>query len=151
MRTLPEYLDLVSAPARAAWAVDAFTPTIAGAEGREPGALQGLAVAERTVEGRVAVLEIVTEAGLYRIRGDQTRRVLRPVSGRPSLLRSAWFDLDVEAGRTVAARGRGWGHGLGLCQMGALARARAGQDARGILAHYYPGSRLEALTPAVLP
>jgi stage II sporulation protein D len=150
-RTLPAYLDIVAAPARAAWAADAFSPAIGGADGRDPGALHDLAIRSRTSEGRVDVLEITTDAGLYRVRGDRTRWVLRPPSGHPALLRSAWFDLEVDAGRGVTAVGRGWGHGLGLCQMGAVGRARAGQDARGILSYYYPGTRIELLGAVAIP
>jgi stage II sporulation protein D len=43
----------------------------------------------------------------------------------------------------LAAAGAGWGHGVGLCQWGAIGRARAGQDHRTILATYFPGTRLE--------
>lgn len=149
--TLPAYLDYVAQPARAAWAADAFTPAKAGADGRRPGALLDLQVKGRTAEGRVAVLEITTDAGRYRVRGDQTRRVLQPASGSPQLLRSAWFSLEVSRGREVTAAGRGWGHGIGLCQTGALARARAGQDTAAILAHYYPGAVIAPLAAEVLP
>jgi stage II sporulation protein D len=40
----------------------------------------------------------------------------------------------------VVVRGRGNGHGVGLCQWGAIARARAGDDFRAILKAYYPGA-----------
>jgi stage II sporulation protein D len=144
-RSLPAYLD----QARGAWAADAFIPSVAGADGRVPGALHDLSIAERSRDGRVAVLVVTTAHGVYRVRGGRSRWVLRTPSG--SLLRSSWFDLDVAAGRAVSATGRGYGHGLGLCQDGAVARARAGQDARAILAHYYPGARLVNLTGADLP
>ncbi|KAB2964308.1 MAG: hypothetical protein F9K18_07640 [Thermoanaerobaculia bacterium] len=39
--------------------------------------------------------------------------------------------------------GRGWGQGVGLCQYGAYSMARRGLDYRDLLAHYYPGARLE--------
>lgn len=39
--------------------------------------------------------------------------------------------------------GRGWGHGVGLCQVGSYGMARRGHDYRSILAHYYGGARLE--------
>ena len=42
----------------------------------------------------------------------------------------------------VTATGRGFGHGIGMCQTGALAMARRGYDYQGILSHYYPGTRL---------
>jgi stage II sporulation protein D len=38
--------------------------------------------------------------------------------------------------------GTGFGHGVGLCQIGALARARLGGPVDRILAHYFPGTRL---------
>ena len=41
--------------------------------------------------------------------------------------------------------GRGWGHGVGMCQCGAQAMARKGATARRILSHYYPGSRISTI------
>ena len=45
--------------------------------------------------------------------------------------------------QAVAFSGKGWGHGIGLCQVGAYGMALRGEDYRAILAHYYRGSRLE--------
>ncbi len=149
-RTLPAYLDAMAAASRADWAGTVFSPSSAGAAGAAPGPLHDLEIAGRTADGRVDLLRVVTGEGVYLVRGDWTRRVLRG-EGDDALLRSAWFDLDVDAGRGVAAHGRGYGHGLGLCQEGALARSRAGQDMEGILAAYYPGCRLAPLTDVVLP
>jgi len=149
--SLPAYLDAVARPGRAAWAAEAFIPSGSDASGRQPGTLLDLKVDRRTSDGRVDVLTVTTDAGRYHIRGDRTRWVLRPPKGRPSLLRSAWFDLEVDAGRGVTAVGRGWGHGIGLCQIGCLARARAGQDVRAILGHYYGGARLEPISEAATP
>lgn len=39
-------------------------------------------------------------------------------------------------------RGAGWGHGVGLCQIGAAAMAYDGYDYRSILAHYFPGAEI---------
>jgi stage II sporulation protein D len=39
--------------------------------------------------------------------------------------------------------GRGFGHGVGLCQAGALARIRAGASLEDVLAHYFPGTTLK--------
>ena len=41
--------------------------------------------------------------------------------------------------------GAGFGHGVGMCQTGAIGMAEAGHDYRAILEHYYPGSRLRKL------
>ena len=43
----------------------------------------------------------------------------------------------------VVASGAGSGHGVGLCQTGALAMARLGMSGEGILGHYYPGVALK--------
>jgi stage II sporulation protein D len=42
------------------------------------------------------------------------------------------------------SNGRGWGHGVGMCQCGAQAMARKGKKAEQILSYYYPGSRIVA-------
>src|SRR5262245_56399792 len=46
--------------------------------------------------------------------------------------------------------GRGYGHGVGMSQYGALGRARAGQTAAAILAHYYAGTTLGHRDPATI-
>ncbi len=148
-RSLPAYLDWVAAsPSRTRWAGRVFEPSGSGADPREPGRLRNIRVTRRTTSGRVDRLEVVTTSGVYRIRGDRTRWVLAPASGRFSILRSAWFDVDLvrdREGRLVSVRldGRGFGHGVGLCQVGALRMAELGHTYRAILEHYYPGARLE--------
>ena len=58
------------------------------------------------------------------------------------------------AGRTVTAtddwdtlvlHGKGWGHGVGLCQIGAAVMASQGYTYQQILSHYYPGTSIEAM------
>jgi len=149
-RTLPEYLEYMGTGSRAAWAGERFTPRHGGADRRRPGRLRGLTVAARTTSGRVARLDVAMDAGVYHVRGDRVRWVLVPPDGGPDILWSALFSLDVVPGADgrparVTARGRGFGHGVGLCQNGALAMAGRGYDFRAILAHYYPGARLEPL------
>ena len=94
----------------------------------------------------MARLDVVMASGVYSVRGDRVRWVLPPADGRPAILRSALFDLSLERsdGRLtgITASGRGYGHGIGLCQTGALEMARQGRSAEEILAHYYPGARL---------
>ncbi len=65
-------------------------------------------------------------------------------------LNSGLFVLDVERdpkGRLTALRftGGGWGHGVGMCQMGAIGRAEHGHDFGRILDHYYSGARVERI------
>ncbi|MBU8870789.1 MAG: SpoIID/LytB domain-containing protein [Gemmatimonadales bacterium] len=141
--TLPEYLAYMSEPARIEWAGSLFIPRDAGGQGAVPGGLLDLEILDRTTSGRVSHLAVRTEAGEYRVRGDRVRWVLRPESGNPAILRSARFEVELihRDGRLaeVATRGRGYGHGIGLCQAGSLVMAERGYTFREILAHYYPG------------
>jgi SpoIID/LytB domain protein len=108
--------------------------------------VRGLAVTERTDSGRVRWLTVETDAGTYRVFGDRVRWLLRR-PGTRKILRSAWFDLEVysRGGRVteVRADGRGYGHGVGMCQDGALEMAREGYTYEQILKHYYQGVGLE--------
>jgi stage II sporulation protein D len=76
------------------------------------------------------------------------RSVLRPDLDRT--LSSAAFQLTVTKGpggevdRVIAA-GAGSGHAVGMCQWGAIGRARAGQDYEKILTTYFPGTKIEKL------
>jgi stage II sporulation protein D len=48
-------------------------------------------------------------------------------------------------GDTHRFEGRGWGHGVGLCQEGAYAMAKEGFRYKDILTHYFPGCRVKRL------
>jgi len=115
-----------------------------------PGAARVVAVRERTTTGRVSVLEVETDRGIYAVKGDNMRYVLREPGGE--ILRSTYFSVEPEYGRDghvarVTLRGQGNGHGVGMCQWGAIGRARVGQDYRTILRTYYPGTTV-GLAPA---
>jgi stage II sporulation protein D len=99
-------------------------------------------VVERTPSGRVALLEVAGETGRHEVRRHDIRRLLRPADG--PILRSATFTLQVtrEGGRIVrlTAEGAGAGHGVGMCQWGAMGRSRAGFTYREIVLAYFPGT-----------
>jgi len=102
-------------------------------------------ITKRTSSGRVDQLAVALGGAEVRVDGTAIRRVLRPATGQ--LLKSSAFSLGVTgAGARVSrltADGMGAGHGVGLCQWGAVGRARAGQRFEQILAAYYPGTTLE--------
>ena len=61
------------------------------------------------------------------------------------ILNSTYSSLQTESRRDgglarLVVKGNGYGHGIGMCQWGAIGRARAGQSTRAILATYYPGT-----------
>ncbi len=148
-KTLPDYVDYMIQGERPAWARPIFSPSGSGADPKHPGKLHDLEILAYTPSGRIADLMISTAAGTYHVRGDRVRWVLAPASGKPTILRSARFELEKvrRDGRLtqISARGGGYGHGIGLCQTGALEMARQGYSAAEILVHYYPGSVLQRL------
>ncbi len=105
------------------------------------GDVRSVRVVSRGPSGRVTLLEIETTAGRVQLHGNDIRVVLRTDG---AILPSTGFSLEMLGG-TIVLRGTGNGHGVGMSQWGAIGRARAGQDARTILAAYYPGTRLSPL------
>jgi stage II sporulation protein D len=98
----------------------------------------------RTASGRVAALIVQTDGGSYTLRGNDIRFVLRDPKG--AILNSTFFTFtrETNAGEvsSLNVNGRGYGHGIGMCQWGAIGRARAGQNYRTILETYYPGTTI---------
>jgi stage II sporulation protein D len=107
--------------------------------------LRDVRVASRTPSGRVRELVFVTEAGTIVVFADRTRWVLRRnAADGGGILRSSLFKVGVRKDRRgrvteVVASGGGNGHGAGMCQVGALAQARAGRTYGQILRAYYTG------------
>ncbi len=115
------------------------------------GLLLDVRVVSRSRSARVWRLDIETTAGIVSIPAYSLRRVLRRPGETHPILRSNFFKIDVrrdpETHRAlyVVASGAGYGHGVGLCQTGALGRARDGQTGEQILEHYYPGATVRRL------
>ena len=97
-------------------------------------------VTSRAACGRVRMLRIATDRGEILVKGDKVRWALRPAGAEERILPSAWFDMKVAEGKALA-EGRAFGHGIGLCQVGTIARAKAGQDFRTIMRRITPGPR----------
>ena len=107
-----------------------------------------IAVDRLTASGRVGTLTIVTDRDRYQLQGNAIRFVLRSSGGE--ILNSTYFSVETDVGRNgrlsrVHFTGRGNGHGIGMCQWGAIGRARAGQDFRQILRTYYQGTTIAAI------
>lgn len=109
------------------------------------GRISGIRVLSRTEGDRVDQLEVEASGGRYVLRKNEIRWVLQPAEGR--ILGST--DFVVRQGRLkdgeIVVEGRGFGHGIGMCQWGAIGRARAGQSYREILAAYYRDADVQRL------
>ena len=108
-----------------------------------PGRARAVTIRSRTGSGRVGTLEVETERGVFPLQGNEIRYVLRAPGGE--ILPSTYFSVESEPGRDgllerLTVRGQGNGHGVGMCQWGAIGRSRAGHSFRDILATYYPGT-----------
>ena len=103
------------------------------------GQIQDLRVVSRGSSHRVTDLEIVGSNGTAHVRGGRIRSALG--------LREQLFVIDREyddSGRVTSFvfSGRGWGHGVGMCQVGAYGLAKQGWSYEQILKAYYTGIEL---------
>jgi peptidoglycan hydrolase-like amidase len=105
--------------------------------GVDLGPIRDMESLARGPSGRIYRLKI-TGAKDYVIVGKELE--IRRALSRSHLYSSA-FVVDKEAGKFVL-RGAGWGHGVGLCQIGAAVMASQGKGYREILAHYYRDSEV---------
>ena len=93
---------------------------------------------ERGESGRIFKLRIVgSENTLVVGKELEIRRILSE-----SHLKSSAFDVEMTQEKVIL-HGSGWGHGVGLCQIGAAVMASKGYDYRQILEHYYPETTIE--------
>ncbi|MCF0176805.1 MAG: DUF4922 domain-containing protein [Bacteroidales bacterium] len=101
------------------------------------GTIREIKALERGGSGRIRRLYIRGDKGSKVIGKELEIRKLLSTSH----LKSSAFDASWE-GDTLVLKGRGWGHGVGLCQIGAAVMASEGYSYDSILLHYYPGSEI---------
>lgn len=100
---------------------------------------------ERGFSGRLKSAEFIGENGTLRAAPEyDIRRVFQPY------LRSGAFTIEARGGQpgrpeSFLLSGAGSGHGVGMCQTGAMGMANANKNFREILAHYYPNAKVEKL------
>ena len=108
--------------------------------GEDFGEILSLEPLDRGPSGRIIHLRVVGSRRTETI--GKELRIRRLLSS--SHLKSSAFDVEQDA-EGFTLRGRGWGHGVGLCQIGAAVMAERGYSYDAILSHYYPGACLENL------
>lgn len=95
---------------------------------------------ERGESGRITRLAVIGDKGAATI--GKTLAIRRLLAS--GCLKSSWFEFeDYNDGFTL--HGHGWGHGVGLCQIGAARMAYEGKTCEEILGFYYPGTTLKSV------
>ena len=92
--------------------------------------------------GHVPYLRIDHTLGSFEVDSKRLRTILR--SRGDHRLRSTNFVVEPSSSGFLFS-GRGWGHGIGMCQVGAQGYARRGANDIWILQHYYPGVEIRSL------
>ena len=107
------------------------------------GRIKQITVQSRGVSGRARALVVLGTSGQIVL--EPELRIRRALGNLPSSLFT--MKINRTSGRVhgIEFTGRGWGHGVGMCQMGAIGMAEAGYDSLSILKHYYPGSTIQTV------
>ena len=111
------------------------------------GLLERLEAVERGPSGRITKLKITgSDKSMVVGKELEIRRILSDTHLKSSAFEAVYLDSDgmpAASGWTVLRlEGAGWGHGVGLCQIGAAVMASEGYTYKEILEHYYPGTTL---------
>ncbi len=113
------------------------------ASGYHLGLIKDIEVVERNVSGRIRKLAITTRDGkVAHISGKDFRNIIGP-----NEVRSNNYEVQMQ-GYYFDLVGKGWGHGVGLCQWGAYELARQHKTFEHILQYYYPGADVVDLRDA---
>src|ERR1035437_438742 len=108
--------------------------------------LDKINVNSRFKSGRVNELQISLKGDggkdkVVKIYGNNIRKIIRK-SDDTAILNSTYFEISINENNNVVISGKGNGHGVGLCQWGAINLSRQGKDFVYILSHYYPGTKI---------
>ncbi|MDE6392586.1 MAG: SpoIID/LytB domain-containing protein [Muribaculaceae bacterium] len=108
--------------------------------GVDIGDITGLRPIDHGDSGRITRLAVEGTEGTFTV--GKTLAIRRLLAA--DCLKSSWFEVH-PAADGFRLEGHGWGHGVGLCQIGAAYMAFKGKSFREILDFYYPGTRLMKL------
>ena len=122
------------------YSVDELSEIVRSRSGIDFGAITDLIPLSRGTSGRIYRLKIVgTKRSIIVGKELEIRKWL----SRSHLYSSAF--IVEKSGDRFILHGAGWGHGVGLCQIGAAVMAEEGYNYRQILAHYYNNAKISRL------
>ena len=120
------------------YTTDELSELVRTRTGIDFGTIVALEAVERGPSGRIKYLRIT---GTLREEVIGKELAIRKALSS-SHLKSSAFEIEKSPDGFVL-KGRGWGHGVGLCQIGAAAMAAQGYDYRQIISHYYVGAEIK--------
>ncbi len=111
--------------------------------------IENIEAASRFESGRVNELRITLKSGngddkTVSVYGNNIRSVIRTADNK-NILRSNLFNISTDENGEVTINGRGYGHGVGLCQWGSIYLSREGWSYQEILSHYFPGTDIQKI------
>jgi stage II sporulation protein D len=114
------------------------------------GKIRDIIIRARTPGGRVSKLTVITDLDSYNFYKDRIRWAIGRTSNPELILPSTHFDIKIDRDangdiQSIVFKGHGYGHGVGMCQTGAIGHARKGWTFDRILKHYYTGVEIKKL------
>jgi len=101
---------------------------------------RSIAVHRRSASGgRITALKIECENGDRIVKINRFRMIMGP-----NVIKSGFFDIKARDGY-ITFSGRGWGHGVGMCQRGAKILAERGKSFKSISRYYFPGAKIKKM------
>jgi len=139
LATVVEPSEIAHGAWKKTYTLDDLSARLLAAGIKQADGLQRVSVAKTSSSGRALIVSCAGTKGTFTIDGARLRTIL----GRDAL-RSTLFSIDSSQSGTITFSGKGSGHGVGLCQIGAKALASPpfNYTFDQILAHYYPGTKL---------
>ncbi|MEO0205654.1 MAG: SpoIID/LytB domain-containing protein [candidate division WOR-3 bacterium] len=111
--------------------------------------IRGFRFKRNSINTRIIETKIITDSNVYVVPAYNIRRIFGSEKDPGGLLKSSNFTVEFKAD-SVIIKGKGFGHGVGMCQFGAMGMAKIGKKYVAILKHYYPGTNIVRFQPGNL-
>jgi SpoIID/LytB domain protein len=105
--------------------------------------LSRIEIIERSVSGRIVKLKLHGNTDIILDNEYKIRQVFGNLFSSFFYFKGYAGQSIITPGTTLKLKGKGAGHGVGLCQVGTLRMARDGKSYTDILGLYYPGTELQ--------
>lgn len=103
--------------------------------------IKSFRISRRSKNGRVLEVQVRLGKGNQVFKGNEIRHIFSDARGP---LPSTWFNL-IQRGSDIIIKGKGFGHGVGMCQYGARELSKMGWNYEKIVKFYYPGTKIKKI------